>query len=424
MLRVISNVFLLLLFSSSVAVASDNNALPYSLIQQALIDNPGLQAAEAKWHISEKKIRPAASLDDPYFAVAFNNYPVNSFKGNETPMSGKIIKLAQKFPFPGKLGAKKEKARQMALWYKGLYEEGRITVAGQVADTYYQLAYLDHAITITEKNAALLKDFIRLTETNYSVGKGLQQEVLKAQVEHSKLTDKLITLRQKRTTTLARINSLLSRPPSTPLNNLPEISLPKVNSDIETMLSNAEKYRPMFQGYQAMQKGYEADIRLARLNYKPDFKLGVGYSFREPTRADAGTDFASIEFGINIPIFKEKRDDRLAAARIGLTMTKRQLTKFRDQIAFNLADAHASFMRAQTQSDLYKNGIIPQASQSLEASMSSYRVVKTTFLHLLDNLMTLYRYEIEYYQAVSDALRSYTKLQAETGVITEPASTS
>jgi len=410
-------IILTVITSSATAWAFTQTDLPGQLIQTALLQNPGLQAAEAQWHIYEKKIRPAASLDDPLLAFALNNYPVDTFQGNQTPMTGNAVKLSQKFPFPGKIGAKEDKAREMSLWYKGLYEEARIDVARKVVDTYYQIAFLDHAIAITEKNAELMKDFIRLTETNYSVGKGLQQEVLRAQVEHSKLTDKLITLRQKRTTTLAMLNNQLSQEPSTPLTDLPETAIPNINTTIESLLSQAEENRPLFKGYQALEKSYEAEIRLAKLNYKPDFKVGMGYTFREPTGTDPGTDFASIEFGINIPIFTDKRDDNLAAAQIGLSMTRNQLNKFKNQISLNLADAQSTFVRAQTQSDLYKNGIIPQASQSVEASMSSYRVGKTTFLHLLDTLMNLYRYEIEYYQAVSDAMRSFTQIKAETGTL-------
>ena len=110
------------------------------------------------------------------------------------------------FPFPGKLGAKGELAEQQALWYKGAWEDAKLQLTQKVKDAWYRLYYQDKAIGITQKNIDILDDFIRLTETRYEVGTGLQQDVLKAQVERSRLMDRLFTLRQQRTTVLADLN--------------------------------------------------------------------------------------------------------------------------------------------------------------------------------------------------------------------------
>ncbi len=86
-----------------------------NLINTALARNPGLLSARARWQMFKDRISPAASLDDPLLAIAFNNYPVDKFRADESTMTGKVIKLSQKFPFPGKLAAKEDAARQLAL---------------------------------------------------------------------------------------------------------------------------------------------------------------------------------------------------------------------------------------------------------------------------------------------------------------------
>ena len=63
-----------------------------------------------------------------------------------------------------------------------------------VAETYYQIYFTDKSLAIVDKNLKILDDFVTITESKYSVGKGAQQDVFKAQVEHSKLLDMRITL--------------------------------------------------------------------------------------------------------------------------------------------------------------------------------------------------------------------------------------
>jgi outer membrane protein TolC len=178
----------------------------------------------------------------------------------------------------------------------------------------------------------------------------------------------------------------------------------------------AAKRRPLFAAYTALMASYKAKKALARLNYRPDFKAGLAYTFREPSGADQGTDFAGIQFGMNLPIFTAKRDSAQAEAEAGLLMVRRRYENFRAQVNFAIVDAWRDVKKNRQQANLYKNGIIPQASQTLEASISAYQVGKISFLTLLDNLMTMYRYEIDYHRALSDGLRAMARLEAASGV--------
>lgn len=416
----ISILFIVLALSLNAQAAEKERGRDSSLnnlINTALTQNPGLLSARARWQMFRARIIPAASLDDPLLAIAFNNYPVDKFRADETPMTGKVIKLSQKFPFPGKLAAKEDAARQLALWYKGVYEDQRLSLSRQVKDTWYNLYFIDKSIEITHKKAALIKDFIKLTETNYEVGRGLQQDVLKAQVEYSRLTDQLLQLSQKRQTSLARLNTMINQAPDHKLPVPAALKHRPITMSAAELQRQALTKRPLFTAYKALMANYQAKIDLARLNYRPDFKAGVAYTFREPVgTASDGTDFAAIEIGMNIPLFQAKRDAALSGAQAGLRLIHRQYEKFKNQTAFEINDALNDMRKNQRQAILYKTGIIPQANQSFEASMGAYQEGKVSFLTLLDNLMTLYRYEIDYYRAASDTAHDAARLEAASGV--------
>lgn len=389
-----------------------------TLVAEALANNPGLKAAEARWHLNERKVIPAQSLADPQLSFDFSSYPVDSFAGNATAMTGKDLKLSQKFPFPGKLASKGKMAQEQAEWYRQAYRDARLQLAGKVKDAYYRLYFLQQAIVITQKNMAILDDFIRLTETKYEVGKGLQQDVLKAQVERSKLMDKLFSLKQKRQTALASLNTLLGRTPATSLGAQPALSMTPVGASATELQRQSEHKRPLYSAYRALVARFKAQRKLAKLDYWPDFNVWAGYRFREKAPGDPvhGTDFISAGVTINLPVFHKKREEAVAEADSGIRMALDQYADFRNKVFFGIQDSYAQLQKNKKLTQLYEKGIIPQAEQSYHSALAGYQVGKVDFLTLMNNLLTLYRYRIDYYRVLSDYQRNVATLEADSGV--------
>jgi outer membrane protein TolC len=408
--------FLLTSFSESPAQESDA-ASPslQALIDEALTHNPELEAARERWEMFRRKEFPAQTLSDPRLTFALSNYPVDTFSSDDTPMTGNDLRIDQAFPFPGKLKARGEAARQQALWYKGVYEDARLQLVMKVKDAWYRIFYQDRAIDVTQKNMALLDDFIRLTETRYEVGEGLQQDVLKAQIERSKLLDRLYTLQQERESLLAEFNRLLARPSATPLTVPKDIPEQRLEVNLEEIQGAAEEHRPLFASYRALIGQYQSQKKLAELDYKPDFNLFAGYRFRDDDLPDGGTDFLSAGISINLPVWREKRSEQVAEADSGIRMARSQFEDFRHQVQSRVHDAYARVEKNRTLVELFDSGILPQARQTFEASLAAYQVGDVDFLSLLDSLMTLYRYEMDYFRAVSDHRRALAVLEAASG---------
>ncbi|MGB2990929.1 MAG: TolC family protein, partial [Candidatus Zixiibacteriota bacterium] len=162
-----------------------------SLVAQTLRANPDLAAAKLRYQAFEAKVPQAGSWPDPMFKTVFSNLPTDSWAMDRTPMSGIELMFTQKIPFPGKLGLKKDATRSMARKAEKEYESAEDFVISELKQNYYRLHLLDRSIGITQNNKLLLEGFAGIAQTRYSVGKGVQQDVLKAQVEVSKMIDKL-----------------------------------------------------------------------------------------------------------------------------------------------------------------------------------------------------------------------------------------
>ena len=62
--------------------------------------------------------------------------------------------------------------------------------------------------------------------------------------------------------------------------------------------------------------------------------------------------------------------------------------------------------------ELLKTGIIPLATLSLDSAISSYRVNKVDFITTLDSLMTLFKYETQYYRLLADHQKNIAEIEA------------
>ncbi|WP_020677955.1 TolC family protein [Geopsychrobacter electrodiphilus] len=387
-----------------------------SLLAEAEIHNPALQAAREAVDVAASRIDQVSALPDPMLSISLMNYPIDTLRNDKTPMTGNDFKLSQMFPFPGKLATKRELAHQHELWAKAKYEDLVLQVRQQVRDTWFKLSFQRQAIGLIQTNMKLMDDFIRLTEARYQVGKGLQQNVLKAQVERSRLLDRLLGLQQDAENSKARINSLVGRPTEQSLADIDEPVEVSYTPSLENLRKLARQNRPMFGAFDALIGQSEQKGKLAKLDYRPDFTVWAGYRFRADDLPDKGTDFVSGGVSLNLPFPNAKRRAAVREADASLRMAHQQRNEFTRQVDLALHNGLTDLQQAQQLVKLYRGGIIPQAEQTYKATLSAYQVDKVDFLTLTDSLMTVYRFRIDLARAESDVQRSAARLLATTGL--------
>jgi len=382
------------------------------LVQEALNNNPDLAAMKARWHQSSYKAPQVGSLNAPILSFALSNYPNDDFSSDTTPMTGNEVKLSQMFPFPGKLENRSALATEQAKWFEAAYHDTHYQVARKVKDTWYRLYYKQMAIGVVERNMKLVDDIIRLTEVRYETGEGLQQDVLKAQVNGSNLMKQLISLQQQKTIIEAELNRLLNRTEGT-FESPGNLELPRTNVELDEFQRAGLEKRPMNAAYQALVRRYRLQKKLAALDDYPDVTLWGSWRFRDDNLPDKGTDFVSAGISFNLPVYRDKRRAAAAEADAALRMAEYQTMGFRSSVSESIQKAYARMTETFQQSELYSEGIIPQTSQSFQSALGSYQVGKVAFISLLDALMTTFKAEMDYYRVSSEYLRSLAWLEAE-----------
>ncbi|MDD2852031.1 MAG: TolC family protein [Desulfuromonadaceae bacterium] len=400
-----------------------------TLVSAALTNNPELKSSQARWQMFASKAAQASALEDPMLMFKLQNLLVReplSLGGND-PTTAKVIGISQQLPFWGKRAIKQEIAQYEAESYKWAIEERKLELARMVKETYYQLWNTDKSLEIIDKNLHILADFVTIAESKYSVGQGVQQDIYKANLEKSKLLDMQITLRQQRKSLEANLNYLLYRPGNTPVGMVADFDLPQITLSAAQLNATALEKRPQVKSLDSLASRGEASHRLAQKEFYPDFNLSAEYMFRQAAMGDPGYDMFTVGVTFNLPLQRERRHSMLAESSSETNMATEELNGLKNNITLTINDTLAQMERRRNMVELYEGGIIPQAEQSLESAVISYRVNKVDFLTLLDGRMTLFNYERELYESQAEYMMGLARLEATVGsaltgaVLTPPA---
>lgn len=420
MMNLIRNaVFIWLLASLPAHAATDAPLRLDDALALALAQNPGLAARQSRATALAAVPSQVGTMPDPTLSLNALNFPTDTFSGTQEAMTQRQIALGLTLPFPGKLGLREQAANLDADAAAHDVDEQRLLLVRNVRTAWWNLLYLDRALTVVQRNQNLMRQLNAVAATRYSTGQGLQSDVLLAQVELSRLLDTELALSASRRNTAARLNALLGRRADTPILLPTEVNedLPPV-ADSEELNRLAEEYRPLLASRRKLLEAAEARTRLAEKDYFPDLKLGLAYGFRNGNNPNGSprADLASVTLGISLPLFADSRQKQAVSQRAA--ERQQQAYELQDsmlQVGAQIEQALADYRAAREQAALLKTGLIPQAQQSVSAMNAAYQVNKVDFLNLVRAQITLYNYETQYWKTLSSGWQALANLEAAVG---------
>lgn len=382
------------------------------LIEQALENNPEIKAMQRRFDMMRARIPQAKALDEPVLSVGYMGNIAPFYVQRDDPSSGRSISITQDLPYPGKrsLKGKVASTNADAEWWN--FEQTRRNVVAEVKDAYFDLYYITKAIGVVNKTKTLLQQFTKIAEVRYAVGKGIQQDVLKAQVEFSKLIEQQTVLEQRKQIAEARLNSLLYRESDSPLGIPDELKSRDFPYSLTQLNESAVANYPELKAQRRKIEGAQYSIQLAKKDFYPDFSVGFTYVNRP-----AMPEMYGINVGIKLPIYiGQKQRPALTEATASFEAEKRSLENKTTLLMFKIRDKYLAEATAQRLVKLYSTTIVPQSSLSLESAIAGYEVGKVDFLTLLDNLVTLLNYELSYYEQLSNEEKAVAALEPLVGV--------
>ena len=367
------------------------------IIKEGLSNNKEIQSLESQVTRFKEEIPFAGSLGDPRLGIGLLNLPVDSFRFDKEPMTQKQLFIAQKIPWFGKLNLKTQLAVLKVGRQEAILMAKQLELARQIATAYFELGFIAGSREINERLAGMVKQILRVTEIGYAAGRGLQQDVLLAQVEFSKLLDEKIMLKKKYRTLEDRINELLNRESFTPVPIPGKMIYPDVRLSVKKLQARALKQNPWIRVRASDVKQACLKIELALKDYWPDMDFKMAYGQRDEDRTGRDLDdFVSASVAINIPLWKESRQDKkLAARRAGHQAAMKFYQNLIKSLPYKVDALAAEVSYTQNSYRLMADALIVQAEQLAQSSLAAYKVGKVEFATMIRARVQLLRLELQ-----------------------------
>ncbi|HZA21799.1 MAG TPA: TolC family protein, partial [Dehalococcoidia bacterium] len=337
--------------------------------------NPAIWVAKSRLLAAQKVPAQASAYEDPMVTWESWNAP-ESFQLNEA--DNNIFRLSQKIPFPGKLRLKGEIASKEAERMVAGLKITEIDTVAQLKKAYYDLWLVYRSLEVYRRDQELVTQFARIAEQKYAVGQVSQPDVLRAQVELTRLINRVTTENLVASKAQAQLNALLSRPPEAPLGmpkNPPSPAMPYSMSELEELTL---RNRPELMAQTRALEKENLALALARKAYYPDFEVSISRFENFGQRDGFG-----IGVSTSIPLAsKYKYDAAVGEATANLQAAQSELGRLRDLALFEVKQALVEAQTALEQLNLFLYTHSPRPSRPCRPHRLATRPAPSTSCRL------------------------------------------
>ncbi len=396
------------------AVEIDSTFTLDDYLRLAAQRSPALRAAFFEWRAAVERSGYAGSLPEPVLTYTRFLENVETRVGPQNQR----LSLRQSYPWFGTLGAREDVALEEANSAYGRFEAERLRTFYRVKSAFYQYYFLGRRIALAEENMELLRFWESVVRTKYKTALRQHPDVIRAQVELGKLEDLVLSLKDEVDAAAARLGAVLNLPRSTSLPVPGAVQVKERELDGRGVVKAAVEHNPDLRALRHLADKEEAAVRLAKKSYYPDLFFGVDYietgEAINPATSESGKDAWMVGVGVELPVWFGKykamtreAKARRARARYMIQESQNELAALAEKVKFEHDDALRKVR-------LYRDGLVPKAKQSLNASYTAYQAGELSFLDVLDAQRRLLDFQLEFERSVS---RLGTK-QAEIEMIT------
>ncbi|UCC95618.1 MAG: TolC family protein [Candidatus Omnitrophota bacterium] len=395
----------------SILWAQSENFL-YDLVSEVLQNNPQLKALKKEWESKKAKITSEKSLPQPEFGFTYYGESVETRVG---PMRRKYS-VKQPIPFPTKLSLKGKIAKKEAEIAYAKYILGVRGLTEQLKAYFYDYYFVVRSIHILSAEKLILESIRKSIQTKYEALKASQQDLVKADLEITKIEDKILGLRKQENLLRAQINRILDRPQGTaidiPLGYTPTPKELQMEKTVLLEKAHSESPHILLERIALQKQDYK--FSLAKQGYIPDFSIMAEYieiGEGKTSSANDGKDAWMVGLSVRVPLWFWKIRSEVESEK-----KKRDAQKFvfedkENFLSFKIEDL---FFRLKTEEqlvDLYENVILPQAEHNFSVSRIGYESGSVDFLSFLDAERNLISIKIAELKQIVDYKKTIAQLE-------------
>jgi outer membrane protein TolC len=395
---------------------AEHNAAPTSLrelMQEAERKNPQIAASFHAWQASRNVPKQVSALPETQLSVQqFSVGSPRPFAGYSNSDFAYIgFGASQDIPYPGKRQLRANVAEHEADSMEAQTDSVRRTVVGNLKMVYFRLAYIQQTLGVLQKSDELLNQVQEATEARYRVGQGNQQDVLKAQLQHTKILQEIAHHHQEEGLLEAQIKQVLGRPQESSDIVAETLTFRTLPYTAAELLQRAREQNPDVHSKQASVQQQETQVELAHKNFRPDFNVQYNY---EHTGSQT-RDYYMATFGIRLPN-RGRQKAALAEAEQNQERARQELDAESQRV---LSEVQQQYVRAATSEErlkIYSDGLVPQSEATFQSALSAYQSNRQDFESLLSGFLDVLNLDLEYRSELVEHESALAELERLTGV--------
>ena len=382
------------------------------LLAEAGANNPQISAANYGAQAARQMVPQVTTLPDPKFTYqqlsVGSPKPFAGYTNSDFAYIG--VGASQELPYPGKLRLRGDVLQRDADTKLAEVEVTKTSIADAIKADYLQLAYLQQTLGILRQNEVVLDQLIQDATAHYQVGQGMQQDVLQAQVNRTKIVKEITMHHQLMGQTEAHLKGLLNRDQGSPDIVTDELIATPLQRTSEELLAMVRQSNPQIQVDASSIRKHDAQLASAKREGKPDFE--VGYIYENTDRKYR--DYYMFTFDVRFPR-KARVNAEIAEATERRSESQQTLNAHLQQ---QLAEVQEGYVKATSDEELlkeYREGLVPQSDAAYRATLNAYASNREQFIHVLSYFTDLLNLKLEYAQTLVDHEAALAHLETLTG---------
>lgn len=376
-------------------------------VRLALARSPVVTAARSRVEAAAAGVQGARSPYNPQAELAPG---VGFTNGNAL--------LSQQFDISGRRSAQTRVAVGLRLSAEAELRAAQLRVAAEARSAYFDLARAGAVHQSAEETAALARQIRDLVRRRVEIGEAPQVQVTRADIEVARAEQEVARARGEVRGREAVLNLLLGRSAEGALKVTEGLALPEAPSIGNELVHRAERDRPELAALRGRVQAQQGEVAVARSQRRPelfaDFATDIWSLDRDPLRSRN----LGLQARLSFPLFDRGRlRAEEARARAGVREQEAELQAATQALTREIERTTAELTAAREVALNYQTAILPRTQELLRATRAGFEAGLSTFLDVLEAQRVVRQTQVEYQNALFDAVRARIALDRALGAV-------
>jgi len=362
-----------------------------------------ITAARARARAAAERPAIVSSLEDPMVSPSLDHLP---FRLHGADFS---LAVEQRFPLSGVRGNRRRVAEAEAQRLRAETDRVGLDVELDAASAFLMLHERRQMTQILDQQLALARQLVTAANARYAGGTGAQPDVLRAEVEVSRLEGAARAIRSEVRAAEAMLNTSLARPVDAevpPLENTVAAAAPAEWREVRDATLRG---RPELSAGRSEISRAEAEVTVMNSMYSPMAMVRTGPAY---TMTDGPGWMLMV--GISIPIWRDRLNSGVREAEAMVDMTRADLSAMTRMVEGEAATARYRVLASRDRFLALRDDVLPRTRRVIDPSIAGYSSGTLPLVSVIEAAETLWSVEAELISAEFELGLAWARLNRAT----------